>query len=67
VVEAKKASTKEDFMLELDEDEAAGKNGQAAVTHASPAQAAMTAQAEKMMKSQSSDGSGEAVLVETQA
>lgn len=66
MVEAKKASTKEDFMLELDEDEAAGKNGQAAVTHASPAQAAMTAQAEKM-KSQSSDGSGEAVLVETQA
>jgi hypothetical protein len=62
--EAKKAATKEDFMRELDKDAAAEKKERATATQAAPAPAA---HAEKMVRGQSSDGSEEAVLVETPA
>jgi hypothetical protein len=59
--EAKKATTKEDFMRELDKDATAEKKERATATQ--PA----AAHTEKMVRSQSSDGSDEAVLVETPA
>jgi hypothetical protein len=62
--EAKKATTKEDFMRELDKDAMAEKKEHAAATQTARAP---TVQAEKMTRSQSSDGSEEAVLVETPA
>jgi hypothetical protein len=64
--EVKRAMTKADFMRELDEDAAAAAAA-ATATHASLPQAAPAQQAEKMVKGQSSDGSEEAVLVETPA
>jgi hypothetical protein len=62
--EAKKAATKEDFMRELDKDATAEKKEHATATQAARAPAV---HAEKMARSQSSDGSEEAVLVETPA
>jgi hypothetical protein len=62
--EAKKAATKEDFMRELDKDATAEKKEHATATHPAAAPAAHT---EKMARGQSSDGSEEAVLVETPA
>jgi hypothetical protein len=59
--EAKKATTKEDFMRELDKDATAEKKERATATQ--PA----AAHTEKMVRGQSSDGSDEAVLVETPA
>ena len=59
--EAKKATTKEDFMRELDKDATVEKKERATVTQ--PA----AAHTEKMVRAQSSDGSEEAVLVETPA
>ena len=73
--EAKRESTKEEFMRELDQDAAGaaaaavekktqglglGQTGGPVVTQGAPA-----VQAEKMVKGLSSDGSDEAVLVET--
>jgi hypothetical protein len=59
--EAKKATTKEDFMRELDRDATAEKKERATATQAA------AAHTEKMARGQSSDGSEEAVLVETPA
>jgi hypothetical protein len=61
---AKRATTKEEFMRELDGDSvpAAAEKEKKGPTPAAPAE-----KAEKMVKSQSSDGSEEAVLVETPA
>lgn len=59
--EAKKATTKEDFMRELDKDAMAEKKERATATQAA------AAHTEKMVRGQSSDGSDEAVLVETPA
>jgi hypothetical protein len=62
--ETKKATTKEDFMRELDKDAIAEKKEHATATQATRAP---TAHTEKIARSQSSDGSEEAVLVETPA
>ena len=62
--EAKKATTKEDFMRELDKDATAEKKEHVTATQAARAPAVHV---EKMARSQSSDGSEEAVLVETPA
>jgi hypothetical protein len=59
--EAKKATTKEDFMRELDKDAAAEKKERATATQVA------AAYTEKMARGQSSDGSEEAILVETPA
>lgn len=59
--EAKKATTKENFMRELDKDATAEKKERATATQAAPAHT------EKMVRGQSSDGSEEVVLVETPA
>jgi hypothetical protein len=62
--EAKKATTKEDFMRELDKDATAEKKEHATATQTTRAPIVHT---EKIARSQSSDGSEEAVLVETPA
>ena len=78
--EAKRESTKEGFMRELDQDAAAavaaaaekkgqgqgpGQAGGPVATQGATATATTAAQAEKMVNGLSSDGSEEAVLVET--
>lgn len=68
--EAKRATTQEDFMRELDKDSATATAAAAEKEKKGPTAAAATTpadKAEKMAKSQSSDGSEEAVLVETPA
>jgi hypothetical protein len=62
--EAKRATTKEDLMRELEKDATAEKKEHATATQAARAP---TVHAEKMARGQSSDGSDEAVLVETPA